>query len=281
MTLDDALHTTTKRLSAADIDTASLDASILVCHATSRERLELITHGTEELNSEEIEYLEELVQRREQREPIAYIVGQKEFWGHHFKVCPGVLVPRPDTETLVATLLALLPEKEVPMTLADVGVGSGCILLSLLKELPQAYGYGIDTETTPLSVTADNALALEVAERLTLYKGNLAEPLKEPVNVIVSNPPYIATDVLGNLAKEVREHEPKQALDGGEDGLAVYRSLIPSCHAKLISGGLLLLEIGYDQATTVADLLSQPDWSEVHLYQDLNNQPRVIAAVKG
>jgi release factor glutamine methyltransferase len=280
VTLDQALQHTVRRLVAVGIETAALDASLLLERATGKARLEIILAPEEPLSTEQVEYLEELVAKREACEPIAYILGEKEFWGLRFKVRPGVLIPRPDTETLVATVLALLPDRQVQATVVDFGVGSGCILLSLLKECSGLQGVGVDVSSVALSVTADNAANLGVAERLSLVKGQGLGDIPEDVSLIVSNPPYIPTMEIESLAPDVRVFEPTEALDGGEDGLAAYRLLIPGAYEKLHAGGLLVMEVGYNQKAAVMELLDKEKWQNISTYQDLAGRDRVIAAVK-
>ena len=279
-TLEEALHHTAKRLSQVGIDTAALDASLLLERATGKSRLEFILDAEDELDADAAEYLEELVQKRLEREPIAYILGEKEFWGLPFKVRPGVLIPRPDSETLIATILTFLPDKNLEMKIADIGVGSGCLLLTLLHEYPKAVGYGLDISPTALSVAADNAQALGVADRVTLSKGDGAAGLKEEVSIFISNPPYISSTEIEELDKDVKDYEPMQALHGGEDGLDMYRSLIPQAYDKLHSGGLLVFEIGHTQKQSVTALLKEEQWQDVACYQDLAERDRIIVAVR-
>jgi release factor glutamine methyltransferase len=279
-TLEQALHHTTRRLTAVGIDTAALDASLLLEQATGKTRLEMILSPEEALAAEQVEHLEDLTAKRETRQPMAYILGEKEFWGFRFKVRPGVLIPRPDTETLVATVLALLPDRQIAATVVDFGIGSGCILLSLLKVCPRLQGVGVDVSSVALSVAADNAASLDVADRLSLLKGTGLGEAPSDISLIVSNPPYIPTAEIEGLAPDVRDFEPVEALDGGADGLAAYRLLIPGAYEKLHAGGLLVMEIGHDQKTAVTELLDKEQWQNISTYQDLAGRDRVIVAVK-
>jgi len=280
LTFDDAIRESTARLLDAGSDTAALDASLLLMHATGRDRLYLYTHPKTQLDRKEYAQLEGLMQRREKGEPIAYILGEKEFWGHTFKVTKGVLIPRPDSETMIATLLALIEDKSATAKVAELGVGSGALIISILKEFPNFTGFAVDIEPTPIAMTRENAGALGVADRLEVMQGNWADPLPAGLNIIVSNPPYIRKAEIQNLMRDVRNYEPVSALDGGDDGLDCYRSLIPAAYDKLISGGLLMLEIGYDQKRDVEALLEKEKWQSVHVFQDLGGRDRVVAAVK-
>lgn len=280
ITLQQALQQGGERLKEAGIDTADLDASVLLCHAAAVERLTLITEPTLELTTEQEQAYSALLERRATREPVAYLLGYKEFWSHKFHVEPGVLIPRPDTETLIATLLALLPAEGVEGYIGEIGVGSGAVLLTLLKEYPKLNGFGVDINPKAIEVTARNAREIKVAERLTLLKGEWAHPLPEKMNIIVSNPPYIAENERETLQKDVRDFEPEEALFAGEDGLDGYRALIPSAYDKLIGGGLLLLEVGHTQAAAVTQLLKAEKWAEHKTFNDLAGRPRVVAAVK-
>ena len=280
MIIDQALQEATKRLVEAGIETAALDASVLMSHVTGREKIELITHHKEEITEAEKKAYDAVIKRREGKEPVAYIVGEKEFWGKSFKVSPGVLVPRPDTETIIATLLALVPGKDAEAKVADLGVGSGCILISLLLEFPKFMGFAVDQSKGALKMTAKNAANHDVTDRLHLYQGNWAEPLEEKMNIIVSNPPYIRQSDMLTLMDDVKDFEPESALNGGESGLKCYRELIPSAYEKLIGSGLLLLEVGHDQAEDVLALLDKNKWSEKMTFKDLSGHDRVVAAVR-
>ncbi len=279
VTLEKALRQTAQKLENAGSDTAMLDATLLLCEATGRERLELMIYNTAKITKEQEKSLNSLTKRREKREPMAYILGSKEFWGYDFKVTSDVLIPRPDTETLVATLLTILPDKNVMTSIADIGVGSGCILLTLLKECPHLKGFGVDISDKALKITQKNAEQLQVADRVTLLKGFCADPLPEKMNIIVSNPPYVKRGDIAGLEPELHQ-EPINALDGGDDGLDVYRALIPSAYKKLDKGGLLLLEIGHDQKDALFEFLASNNWLNVQCFKDLAGRNRVIAAIR-
>ncbi|MBI1362408.1 MAG: peptide chain release factor N(5)-glutamine methyltransferase [Proteobacteria bacterium] len=280
LTFEQAIRETTARLQDAGSASAGLDASLLLMLATGKDRLHLYTHPYTELTPTEFACFEGYVSRREKGEPIAYITGEREFWGLSFAVKPGVLIPRPDSETLVATLIALVGDKNAEAKIAEIGVGSGALIISILKEFPHFIGYGVDSEPTPVVVTQQNAQKHGVENRLTVMQGSWCGPLPDGLNVIISNPPYIRRGEISTLMRDVRNYEPHTALDGGDDGLDAYRSLIPAAYGKLIAGGLLLLEIGHDQKGDVEALLEKDKWQSVHAFQDLAGHVRVLGAVR-
>ena len=200
------------------------------------------------------ERLEALLRRRVAREPMAYILGRREFWSLDLAVAPATLTPRPDSETLVAAVLDELPDRQAKLRLADFGTGSGCLLLALLSELPAASGIGVDIDADAAEVARGNAARLGLGPRMQVVQGEWGRSLDGPFDVIVSNPPYIATGDLAGLEPELG-YEPRLALDGGADGLVAYRALIPDAARLLRSGGLLALEIGVGQAEAVEALL--------------------------
>ena len=229
------------------------------------------------LDGGELSQLRALVQRRGAREPLAWIVGNKEFYGRSFIVTPGVLVPRPDTETLIETMLALLPKQDEPVFVADVGCGTGCIGLTLAAERENVRLFATDLADASLMCTKANATALNLAERVAVLKGDLLSPIPDdrPIDWVVSNPPYIASEVLAQLAPEVSRHEPKLALDGGGDGLATYRRLIDIAAGRTRSG--LVVEIGFDQGPPVAQLFDAAGFGDVTVHTDLAERPRVVS----
>lgn len=280
MNLIQALQTTTQTFTEAGIPMAEKDALALIEHTTGRTKLEVMLDGEQEISEQEEAALQACIAKRLQRVPLAYITGQAYFWGHTFAVTEGVLVPRPDSETILATLETLIEDKAQPFTVADIGVGSGCLLLSILKEYSNATGFGIDCESTPLEITAQNAQTLGVSARTTLINGKGASPLPHTVDVLISNPPYIGLREWDALQPEVQKHEPKAALFAGEDGLDMYQTLIPEAAEKLKSGGILLLEIGHEQQKDVTDLLKDDQWQAINCIKDLSGNNRVLLALK-
>jgi release factor glutamine methyltransferase len=187
------------------------------------------------------------VERRAAREPLAYVTGEREFYGRTFKVVPGVLVPRPDTETLVDAALAAFPDLAAPLRVLDIGVGTGCLLLTALSLFPNARGTGTDLADEALACTAANAEALGLADRVTLRQASWATGIDGPFDLVLSNPPYIAEGEIAGLQPEVRDWEPRLALSGGSDGLDAYRALAPELVRLLAPEGVALLEIGAGQ----------------------------------
>jgi release factor glutamine methyltransferase len=263
--MTDANRTTewVARLKAAGIEEAAFDLRHILLVATDDAEAEA------------------MVTRRINREPLSHILGDKPFWTLDLKVTPDVLTPRSDTETLVEVVLKQIADKAAPLRIADFGTGSGAILLALLSELPNATGLGIDISESALAIAQENAVRNALDNRTELRTGNWAEGIADDsVDLAVSNPPYIASDVIETLEPEVRDHEPRIALDGGEDGLDVYRTLIPELFRILTSGGLVAVEIGHDQADAAMDLARKANFGEVRLHCDLSGQPRVVSGRK-
>ena len=226
-----------------------------------------------------------MIARRARAEPIAYLTGEREFFGRAFRVTPDVLIPRPETELVVEEALACLharrpdPERSRPPVVVDVGTGSGCIAITLALEYPSARVVATDISEAALAVAMDNARALDTADRVTFRHGPLLAGWNEPVDVIVSNPPYVAVTDRGALPDDVVRYEPATALFGGEDGLDVMRALIPAAAAALVPGGWLIMEMGLGQADEVQRLIREaPDLDLVRLTSDLQRILRVVVA---
>lgn len=251
-----------------------LDAEVLLAHVVGKDRLYLYTHYEHPLTKGELATLRGYIERRVAGESVAVILGEKEFMGLPFCVTKDVLVPRPDTEVLVETVLSLRGDE--PLRLADIGTGSGAIAVSLLSQRPNWRGVAADISAAALSVAKDNAERNEVLERLELRRGDLLAPLTEPVDVLVSNPPYIPTGAIPTLAAEVRA-EPMTALDGGKDGLAFYRRLTAEALTKVVPGGLIAVEIGYEQGRAVSELVRAQDaYTEPQIVLDYGGRQRVV-----
>lgn len=214
---------------------------------------------------------------------MAYILGEREFWGLPFKVSRAVLVPRPDSETLIEAALALMADRTAPWRIVDLGVGSGCLLLTLLREFPNARGLGMDASPEALAVAQVNATALGVAHRAELVLGDWRQPgwadrLRGPFDLVVSNPPYIEAGAIDGLMPEVARFEPRIALDGGPDGLVAYRT-IAAAAAKLVApGGRLLVEIGQGQAPEISKIFASAGLAVEVAFKDLGGIQRVVSA---
>ena len=256
-TVETARRTLTARFRTNAIDSAELDARILVGAALGLDLTGLITAATRILTAAEAVRLENLACRRLTGEPVARILGAKEFWGLPLQLSTATLVPRPDTETVVELALEMLragPAQD-PLRIADIGTGSGAILLALLSELPDAYGIGTDISAAALHTANANARHLELACRAAFIACDYAAALSGPFDLIVSNPPYIRSAEIIHLATEVRDHDPLGALDGGSDGLGAYRALVPQAARLLGPGGVLVVEVGHDQSAEVERLM--------------------------
>lgn len=240
------------RLRDASIETPDLDARLLVGHALGLTHAELISASSRHLSAREQAAIEALVARRLAREPVAHILGRKEFWSLPLRLSAATLVPRPETETVIEAALDIIKHaRDRPLRILDLGTGTGAILLALLSELPQATGVGCDIDPLALDVARDNARDLGFAGRCEFMVSDFGAGLAGAFDLVVSNPPYIASADLPALPPEVRDHDPRLALDGGADGLACYRTIAARIGERLAPGGLLALEIGAGQASAV------------------------------
>jgi release factor glutamine methyltransferase len=253
-TLVAAWTRTRHALIAAGVGSPVLDARMLLEEAAGVSRLEIVTDPYRPVGAEVRARLEALTARRVAREPLSHILGRKDFWTLSLAVSSAVLTPRPETETLVEAALAALPPDRAARVL-DLGVGSGAILLAVLSERPLAQGVGVDKSVAALAVAQANAQRLGLADRAELREGDWDAGLEGPFDLILSNPPYIASDVIPGLMPEVSRHEPLLALDGGADGLDAYRRLGPALRRLLAPGGRFALEIGQGQEAQVIVLL--------------------------
>ena len=265
------------RLREAGNDTPAPDARLLLGEATGLDAAALIAHGSDLLPDAALAKFETLLRRRVAGEPVARILGRKEFWGLIFELGPATLVPRPETETLVDVVLREARRKFPPeVTIADLGAGSGAILIALLTELPEARGGAVDISADALAIARRNAERLGVAERIDFHHGDFAMPLNRRFHVIVSNPPYIRSGVIAELQAEVRDHDPRAALDGGPDGLAAYRAILTHVNESLLGDGLVAFEVGYDQADAVMALCRRAGLADVGAMADLAGTNRVV-----
>ncbi|TAI62642.1 peptide chain release factor N(5)-glutamine methyltransferase [Bradyrhizobium sp. Leo170] len=247
------------RFKSAAIDSAELDARMLLGAVLRLDLTGMITAASRTLTENEAAELEAFARRRLAGEPVARILGQKEFWGLPLKLSAATLVPRPDTETVVELALQILRADGAlgkPLRIADLGTGTGAILLALLSELPAATGYGTDISTEALETARANALALGIEKRATFIACDYASGLSGRFDLIVSNPPYIPSADIADLAVEVREHDPLAALDGGDDGLDAYRVLIPQAAGLLAPGATLVVESGISQSEAIEALMT-------------------------
>ena len=258
-TVEAARRALTARFKSNDIDSAELDARILVGAALGLDLTGVIAAASRPLTSDETIRLDDFARRRLAGEPIARILGLKEFWGLPLQLSAATLVPRPDTETVVELALEMLraaPDPGRRLRIADIGAGSGAILLALLSELPNASGFGTDISVAALRTASSNAARLGFAPRAAFVACDYAAALSGTFDLIVSNPPYIRSAEIAGLATAVRDHDPHRALDGGMDGLDAYRVLVPQAARLLARGGVLVVEVGHDQGGDVEGIMT-------------------------
>ena len=268
------------RLREAQVDSPVIDARLLVEAAVGVTRTELITDPYRPLSDEQVATLDGYVERRSRREPVSHILGRKGFWKIMVQVNAHVLTPRPETEVIVDHALRSFTEGE-RFSVLDLGVGSGAILLAILTERPAARGLGVDLSEDALAVARENAANLGLAGRTALLRGDWTFGLADDdFELVVANPPYIRTEELAGLDPEVRDHEPRLALDGGEDGLRDYRRLAPEILRVLKPGGLFLVEIGADQGADVSRLFHEAGAQGVGVLKDLCDKERVVTGRK-
>ena len=263
---------------AAGLESAALDARLLVCAALDIDHAALVRDPGLPIGAG-AERLAGFVTRRLRREPVSRILGEREFWGLPFKISPDVLDPRADTEILVETVLgAFAARRREPLRVLDLGTGSGAILAALLTEWPSAFGIGLDRSFAACRVARENLERLGLAGRGRVVQGSWTEAVRGRFDAIVSNPPYIALDELGFLARDVRDYDPLSALDGGPDGLEPYRLIIPSLPSLLAPGGFVAFEIGESQGEPVSALVQVAGLGEPGIKKDLAGHDRVVFA---
>lgn len=266
------------RLAVAGTDSAALDARLLLCAATGWPAATVVAYPERSLDPEALVRFHDLIGRRVAQEPVSRILGKRAFWQHKFIVGSGVLDPRPDSELLVEQALACLPA-DARGLVVDLGVGSGCLLLSVLAERPHMTGLGLDRSADALAIAAQNARNLVLDQRCHFVQGDWASALRPHIaDCIVSNPPYIASDTIAGLAAEVRNFDPRAALDGGPDGLAAYRTLASQLPKVLKDGATAVIEIGHDQSAAVAGLLSAGGMTVQPPRADLAGRDRCLIA---
>lgn len=277
MKLVDVLTRTETWLRRRGVDAPRLEAELLLGHVLSVDRLQLYLMHDRPMTDRELDALRPLVSRRGQREPLSWILGHRGFHTIDLVIEPGVLDPRPDTEALVEAVLDEIPEdREEPLYVADIGSGSGAVGLALAHARPCVRLYAVDIDEVALSVTKANIEALGLQDRAGICRGDLldAVPSGRVVDWVVSNPPYIPTQAIDQLMPEVSQHEPRRALDGGKDGLEVYRRLVPMAAARARVG--LAVEVGHDQAARVLDLFRRSGLQSLRTRADLGGIDRVV-----
>jgi len=266
---------------AASGEGARAEARTIVGHVLGLDLTGLVVGADRPIDPADVARVVALARRRLAGEPVQRLVGSAGFFGLEFGLSAETLVPRPDTEVLVETVLARLENVAAPV-IADIGTGSGAILVALLHERADARGVGVDVSADALATAEANARANGVGERALFVRGSWVEALGAgQFDAIVSNPPYIATAVIAGLDEEVRAHDPMRALDGGADGLDAYRALAATVAKRLVSGGLVAFEIGWDQAAAVVALLCENGFDDVEVIADLAGRDRVVVGRRG
>jgi release factor glutamine methyltransferase len=272
-----AVRETTQALAGEGVESPRLDVELLLAHTLGTNRAWVLAHPERRLTPKELTRFRDLAARRLRREPLAYITGRREFFGLDLAVDARVLIPRPETELLVERALDLARRLPGPVLIADVGAGSGAIAVALAVHLPAARVYALDQSTGALAVTAGNARRHGVEGRVVCLQGDLLAPLPEAVHLITANLPYVAAEEWDTLAPEIREHEPRAALDGGPGGLEVIRRLLAAAGRHLRAGGAILLEIGAHQGPAARALAgSQFPEARIDLHQDYAGLDRLL-----
>jgi release factor glutamine methyltransferase len=269
-------------LKQANVESPELTADLLIGFVLGWDRVRVLSHPEHLLEEGARKLLWSLALRRVHGEPLQYLTGEKEFFGYSFRVTPDVLIPRPETELLVEQALGLIRGCATPVRFADIGTGSGCIAVSILREVPSAFCYAVDRSVAALRVAKENALRHQVNHRIAWICSDLLEcwPRRGFLDLILSNPPYVALKDFNSLPLEVREFEPHQALFAGEQGLDVYNRLIPECLLRLVPGGCLLLELGVEQVEAVSRLVEEEGFFLKTIENDLRGIPRCLVAQK-
>ena len=304
-TIRDILNWAAEYLKSLNIPSDRLDSEVLLSFILKKDRTYLYTNSEKPILPEEHKKFKELIERRGRREPLSYITGEKEFWSLKFKVTRDTLIPRPETEILVQAVLDIIKYPSPPplpigerikvrgIKILDIGTGSGNVAVSIAKESPEFHVFTVDKSDSALSVAKENAIIHNVAGRITFLKGDLCIPFNPPsppfvkggkeglFDIIVSNPPYIPTGDIEGLMPEVRDWEPRWALDGGKDGLEIVRKIIKDAPLFLKSKGFLAMEIGFGQSEEVSRIISETDkFHNIKTIKDLSGIERVVTAWK-
>ncbi len=286
MTIREAVHNAEAKLLSAGVANARHDAEVLIAHILKKNRAWVVTHVFDVLDEEANREYEAACNRRTRREPLQYILGMQEFWGLEFRVTPDVLIPRPETELVVETALAIAKSLDRQATIVDIGTGSGCIAISLAKELPSAHFFAIDASEKALAVARGNSDKHGVSDRIRFLQGDLLKPLEElsvrgQIEILVSNPPYVRSGERNTLQAEVRNYEPAAALFSGPSGTEIHQRIIAEAPAYLRLHGALIMEIGMGQTKMLREMLSASDAYTAPVFlKDLAGIERVVTARK-
>lgn len=286
-TISSLLNWTVNYFKTKGIESARLDAEVLLANVLQKERIYLYVHFDEPMQQEELAKFREYVAKRARRVPVAYIIGEREFMGLPFKVTSDTLIPRPDTEVLVENVILNIEDskKEEELKIIDIGTGSGAIILALLDNLPKAIGTAVDISEKAINVAKENAVSLKLADRCNFLVGDLFKPLgfnggANKFDIIVSNPPYIPQKDIAGLEIDVKQYEPLTALTDKGDGLSYYRRLLSEGKNYLQDNGFIALEIGIHQSEAVKDIAMQYGWKNIKVIKDYAGINRVVLAWK-
>ena len=279
MNIQSAINEGESILKDKSIPTAKLDAEILMAKSIEKDRKYIILNNNKNLEEENLRYFKDLINERSKKKPVAYLTNKKFFWNSEFFVTLDTLIPRPDTELIIEQILKITKHKN-KLNILDVGVGSGCILLSILKEKKNFYGTGIDVSKNCLNISKINAVNLEVNSRIRFFKSNVDKFNLGKYDLIVSNPPYINKHDLKYLERDVINFEPRLALDGGLDGLSEIRKVIKKSSELIKKNGKFILEISFDQKNKVINLLKQKGFYINSTLRDFANNDRCIICTK-
>jgi len=276
ITTQEVLRTAVLSLQQAKIESASLDARILLQHVLRLSREQFLLAMEESLSNDQHAMFNELIAKRTNRQPVAQIIGKREFWGMEFKVTGDTLDPRPDSESVIEAVLGQCRDRLKPYKVLDLGTGTGCLLLSLLNELPNATGIGVDISEAALAVAKENTIYFGMQSRVAFLASNWCEKLAGQFDIIVANPPYIPSKTIESLAPEVANYEPRLALDGGEDGLDCYRDIMHSLPLILEKDGIAVFEIGIGQQAALAEIATSCAMKVKETRQDLGGIIRCV-----
>jgi release factor glutamine methyltransferase len=274
--IQQALRDAVLALQTAKIESASLDARVLLQHVLRVSREQLLLCMDEAMTAPQQAQYRELIGRRVRRQPVAQLIGKREFFGRAFKVTEHTLDPRPDSETLIEAVLERKNDQNAPLRILDLGTGTGCLLLTLLAEYPQSSGVGVDISEDALAIAKENAMALGVQSRVRFISSRWFEAAEGRFDIVISNPPYIATHAIEALSPEVAQFEPRLALDGGADGLDAYRAILPRMQDAMREDALAVLEIGMGQQQDVEAIGQASGLVISGIKQDLAGIPRAI-----
>ena len=272
----EAVRALARALAESGAPEPALDARLLAAAALRVSSAALLAEARTPLGPDDARRLSALAARRLAREPVARILGSREFWGLPFALGPDTLEPRPDTETLVEAALARIADRAAPLRLLDLGTGSGCLLVALLHELPSAWGVGIDRSPSALAVARANARVNGVGGRACFMAGHWAAPVRGRFDLVVANPPYVESATIADLAPEVARHDPRLALDGGPDGLAAYRAIFADLRALLRPGGFAVIEAGRGQAPSLLEMAGANGLRVAGVQRDLAGIERAL-----